>query len=424
MKKIKQLTAAVLALVMVLALAPASLAANAPGFGNFQKVSTYTDGTFTDVPAGEWYAADVKTAYELGLVNGSYGQYAPNDNVRVSAALVLACRMHSIYNTGKADFVQGDPWYQVYVDYAVANGIIAAGQFTDYNAYITRRDFAGIMAKALPADALTAINTVENGAIPDVAAGSANYDAIYTLYRAGVLTGNDAYGTFTPDTYIARSGVAALVARMTNPQLRKSVSLQAATVTMYTIDGTSEEVPVSAIAHYQSYGWYLFPDYVCATADLYFSQGDYATAADVLEVTMFVTDENTAEYNKYYEKFAAILNTWYQANNGCPIAIVADEITYDSFGNPELNTTYRNLTPWDILTFEDQWTCVDAYGNITTDYPYLYNGTVSSSSSAGDVLYGYTSAVYTTTLYDNSRTTSVTNHHMVRVAFVDGGVWE
>lgn len=423
MKKVKQVLAAVLTLVMVLALAPASLAASAPGLNNFTKVNTYTEGTFTDVPANEWYAADVKTAYELGLVNGSYGLYAPGDNVRVSAALVLACRMHSIYHTGKADFVQGDPWYQVYVDYAVANGIITAGQFTDYNAYITRRDFAGVMAKALPAEALTAINTIENGSIPDVAAGSANYDAIYMLYRAGVLTGNDAYGTFTPDAYIARSGVAALVARMTNPQLRKSISLQAATVTMYTIDGNSEVVPLSAVAHYQSYGWYLFPDYVCATADLYASQGDYATAVDVLELAMAVTEETAAEYGTYAAKRTAFLSAWQQAIGGCPVAILSQEITYNSIGIPEVNITYRNLTPWDIFAFETEWVCIDAYGNVTTDYPSIYNGTFVGYME-GDMLYGDEVATFTWTMNSNSRTASISNWHMVRVAFADGGVWQ
>ena len=143
----------------------------------------------------------------------------------MGSAIALACRLHSIYNTGAANFVQGDPWYQVYVDYAVSNGIITAGQFSDYNANATRRQFAAILAKALPSAELTAINTIADGAIPDLAAGSANYADIYTLYRAGVLTGSDQYGTFNPETTIGRSSVAAIVARMAVPSLRQSVTL-------------------------------------------------------------------------------------------------------------------------------------------------------------------------------------------------------
>lgn len=33
---------------------------------------------------------------------------------------------------------------------------------------------------------------------------------IYALYRAGILTGNDSYGTFTPDTNITRGAVATI----------------------------------------------------------------------------------------------------------------------------------------------------------------------------------------------------------------------
>ena len=207
----------------------ASAPAAGAGTGSFQKVNTYAPGTFTDVPASAWYAGNVQAAYELGLVMGSSGTtFSPTDNITLAASLALACRLHSIYYNGSADFVQGSVWYQVYVDYAIANGIISAGQFSDYNATATRRQFAAIMANALPASALGAINTVADGAIPDVPTGAANYDAIYRLYRAGILTGNDAQGTFAPETYINRAAVAALVTRMADPSLRQSVTLQAA----------------------------------------------------------------------------------------------------------------------------------------------------------------------------------------------------
>ena len=209
-----------------LALSLAAVPAAAAGMDNFRQSQTYTAGQFTDVSGSAWYAESVKTAYELGLVTGvSDTAFNPDGSITIGSTIALAARLHSIYNTGTASFTQGSPWYQVYVDYAVQNGIITAGQFSDYNANATRRQFAGILAKALPAEALTAINTVEDGAIPDVASGSANYAEIYTLYRAGVLTGNDAAGTFAPETTIGRSSVAAIVSRMASPALRQNVTL-------------------------------------------------------------------------------------------------------------------------------------------------------------------------------------------------------
>ena len=61
--------------------------------------------------------------------------------------------------------------------------------------------------------------------IPDVTKGEAYAGGVYTLYRAGVLTGNDAKGTFGPETTINRAAAAAIVTRMADPALRKNMTL-------------------------------------------------------------------------------------------------------------------------------------------------------------------------------------------------------
>ena len=233
----RKLLSLLMALALMVGLMPAALAAD--NMDHFKKVNDYPAGKFTDVAASSWYAESVQKAYELDLVKGSSGNtFSPTQNLTISSTLALACRLHSIYHTGKADFQQGEPWYQVYVDYAVENGIITAGQFTDYNANATRRQFAGILVKALPAEELKAINTIEDGDIPDLAAGSANYEDIYTLYRAGILTGSDKYGTFLPETPIDRASVATIVSRMALPDQRRQVTLEEkpVTVTAITLD--------------------------------------------------------------------------------------------------------------------------------------------------------------------------------------------
>ena len=219
----KKLLSLFLAAVLACGLTPAALAA---GMSNFGSVRRYPTGKFTDVSASAWYAESVQTAYVLGLVEGvSDTAFNPEGSITIGSTVALAARLHSIYNTGSADFTQGSPWYQVYVDYAADNGIITPGQFADYNANATRRQFAGILAHALPEEELEAINEVEDGAIPDVADSSENYDEIYLLYRAGVLTGSDDKGTFAPETTIGRSSVAAIVSRMASPALRQNVTL-------------------------------------------------------------------------------------------------------------------------------------------------------------------------------------------------------
>ena len=208
---------------LCLSLLPTSAFA-AESMDNFKTERDYPAGQFTDVVAGSWYAGSVETAYELGLVEGTSTRYLRV--ITISSTLALACRLYSTYYGDNATFTGGTIWYQPYVDYAIAKGIITSGQYSDYNANATRRQFAAIMAKALPASALKGINTVEDGGIPDVASGSANYADIYTLYRAGILTGSDKAGTFLPETTIDRASVSAILSRMAMPSQRQSITLK------------------------------------------------------------------------------------------------------------------------------------------------------------------------------------------------------
>ena len=222
--KLRQWCGWMLAILMVLSVCPTAFAGQT-GLSNFKKVNAYTPGLFSDVPTKEWYAANVQTAYEMGLVQGNAGKYDPSGKITVAQSITMACRMHHIYHGGSGQFVQGTPWYQVYVDYALQNGMIRAGQFADYNAFATRAQFAEILAAALPEEALPVINTVNS--LPDVLRTEPHGEAVFRLYRAGVLSGNDAYGTFAPTSNITRAEAAAILSRMVQPALRKQLSLKA-----------------------------------------------------------------------------------------------------------------------------------------------------------------------------------------------------
>lgn len=177
---------------------------------------------FADVPESAWYAENVAKAYELGLVKGiSETEFNPEGKITLAETIALACRLHSDYYDNAHSFVQGDVWYEVYVDYAAENGIIDKYASADYNAAATRVQFAEVFAAALPKNALRAINDIRPGQIPDVAKN----EAVYLLYNAGVLTGSDDNGTFLPDTSIRRCEVAAIVTRMADESLRQRFAL-------------------------------------------------------------------------------------------------------------------------------------------------------------------------------------------------------
>ena len=215
----------VLSLLLAAVLATGTLPSAFAGYENFTAQATYTPGQFTDVADSAWYAENVRAAYEYGLINGqSATTFAPDSELTVAEAVKLAACLHSIYHTGSADFSESSPWYQVYVEYALQNGILTEAR-SDYTRPAARAVFASVLAAALPEDALSAINTVADGAIPDVAESESYADAVYLLYRAGVLTGSDASGTFRPDSTIKRSEAAAIVTRMADPSLRQSITL-------------------------------------------------------------------------------------------------------------------------------------------------------------------------------------------------------
>ena len=101
----------------------------------------------------------------------------------------------------------------------------AAYYNSDVTQKATRAQYAEIFANALPGDGLYPINTVADNAVPDVKMSESYATSVYKLYRAGILTGGDVKGTFSPLTYITRAESAAIVSRMAETNNRVSFTL-------------------------------------------------------------------------------------------------------------------------------------------------------------------------------------------------------
>ena len=206
----KRIISILMALVMALSLLPAgALAAGLP---------------FTDVKTSDWFYNDVKNAYDKGLINGKTATtFEPNSNLTYAEAVKLAACMNQRNATGMVTLVNGNPWYATYVGYAQDNGIISKDY--DWNAKATRAGYMEIFANALPAANLKPVNNVPDGAIPDVPMSHPQADAIYTLYRAGILQGSDSQHSCKPNDNIKRSEVAAILTRMMDVKERISFSM-------------------------------------------------------------------------------------------------------------------------------------------------------------------------------------------------------
>ena len=74
----------------------------------FEKVNTYNNN-FSDVTEQNWFYENVKTAYELGFMNGkSEGKFDPSGNVTVVEGITMATRLHAIYNGTEVTKRQAD----------------------------------------------------------------------------------------------------------------------------------------------------------------------------------------------------------------------------------------------------------------------------------------------------------------------------
>ena len=184
---------------------------------------------FADVPSDSWYYSSVKAAWENNLIDGvTANEFKPNATLTVAQTIKLAAALHQLDRTGEVSLKNsGANWYDSYVNYAVVNGIIEK-DYANYtkaqmNAPVTRGEFVHIFHGA--EEAYKAINTVADNAIPDVKTTDKFAAEIYEFYRAGILTGSDAKGTFHSASTIKRSEAAAILLRMFEAAARVSIDL-------------------------------------------------------------------------------------------------------------------------------------------------------------------------------------------------------
>lgn len=267
----KRIIAMILCIVMVISMLPVTVfAAEADNLHHFTKRNDYTSGTFDDVQKDDWFYKNVKSVYELGLMQGKGGkQFDPESSVTIAETLTIAARLHSIYYTGSDAFTASNPWYQVYVDYCAANGIASVDSGA-YSQPASRAEFVMILANALPAEVFGEVNQVADNAIPDVHINDSYGAAVYKMYRAGIMIGNDDIGTFAPDSEIKRSEVAAIVTRMVDASLRESIQLGKEYIVTFNMNGHGKQVDPQAVvegytaekpadptnASYAFKGWY------------------------------------------------------------------------------------------------------------------------------------------------------------------------
>ena len=217
----KKFVCSFIAFVLILSMA-AAVPASGAAISGFVPVQSLKAGQFRDVDTGAWYYTYVETAYNYGIFSGKAPDvFDPNGNITLGEAVKIASVINSIYLYNSAGFNEGVPFYEVYAAYANEHGIIDGK--LDYTKAATRAEMAELLCRALPESEYKAIRDIPDGSIFDVFSDDPKSQAIYTLYRAGIFSGSDDYGTFNQKTNITRAEVCAAVSRIIVTELRSPV---------------------------------------------------------------------------------------------------------------------------------------------------------------------------------------------------------
>lgn len=190
----------------------------------FNRVSTYRDD-FSDVKTSDWYYDGVKSCFETGLMNGVSSKIFDTESVlSVAQGIAIATRIHSTINSRDIlDVADSKKWYDKNIHYALDNGIILEDTFDNYERPIKSYEMVTVLYNALPSEYLKSINNVIS--IPDINSSLPYYNNVLAFYNAGILNGNDKYGTFLPESNISRKRAAVIISRITNEDLRLEFNL-------------------------------------------------------------------------------------------------------------------------------------------------------------------------------------------------------
>ncbi|MBQ8758603.1 MAG: S-layer homology domain-containing protein, partial [Clostridia bacterium] len=312
----------------------------------FEKTNTYTDGQFSDIPTEAWYASEVKSTYELGLMNGTGGGlFLPEGNVTVAEAITMASRASAAFSGETIASADGE-WYQMYVNYAVSKGFVEEGKFDNFDRPAKRYEVAEIFANAMPDGYFTAVNDVMD--IHDVPDSREYKDELLTLYNAGVVMGSDAYGTFNPEYSITRAEAAAIINRVALPEnrLNKELLVISEDDAFYLCSNSDMNSEMSGI----NSGWLLDNRGGVPRSTLL---ATYASTTDIS------TTEGTALIREFNKTSTGNIRLYSE------ISIVNPDGFYFEYQNDEGKTVYRAEIVdgvWNVLT-KDGYTPVYEIAN-------------------------------------------------------------
>ncbi len=220
---------------------------------------------FVDVPADAWYHDSANFCYEAGVFVGDQdGRFQPQRVITPQESYAILARLHQAHTGSAQSFhaAPGEDWSDPYLRYCLEHQIVFEAEAAE-SAPLNRERFVQFLSRIYDGDDFQKINPVTS--LPDYTISTDLGQFALTLYRAGVLSGTDGCGRFSPTAELSRAECAAILTRLIDPAQRlrfdatppltMELAFLTASDTVYDFDGAylylvddSEDAPLYRVS--------------------------------------------------------------------------------------------------------------------------------------------------------------------------------
>ncbi len=195
----RKTAAALLVSVMLL-----SAAANAVEVQSFQDYASAIQNS--------WAERYITTLVSKGGIKGyADGTFKPKEKITTAELVTI------ILNTAGTN-ANTTNWPQNVMQQAVDAGLLDASMLSEGNMPITREKMAYVLVNAasnLLHEDVSTVTLIDTSRIPDLSTASEQYQGdIRFAYSLGLLTGNNASGTFDPSGFTTREETCVIISRL------------------------------------------------------------------------------------------------------------------------------------------------------------------------------------------------------------------
>jgi hypothetical protein len=184
-----------------------------------------TNVAYSDVRPESWYYDAVYFCQKNGIVTGNgTNQFLPEQPVTAEESYAILTRLHQNYHGISPVVSAEDPsWSAPYRAYCIAHQIMSEEEAESYS-FLTRELFVLFLSRIFDFTSWDTINEITN--ILDYDTTSPLGKLVLRYYQAGVLSGTNEYGLFSPYARLSRGECVTILSRIICPENRIAFSVK------------------------------------------------------------------------------------------------------------------------------------------------------------------------------------------------------